>query len=352
MPRRRTNRKLAQSQSTFDQVQVASRLRNLGERDRRILGYLEGGLCQATIAQRLNVSKPCVNTHVKKLEGAGLIRKIEPKLQSEKGKRQRTLFYELSPDAKAQLTGDNALPITSFHVHHIGVKYKVLRQSAALSKDRRIADDEPKVWHPRGKSEQMGYWFKGKSGLPSVTIYIYSKTWVAWVDRGQMIIAASAEDAERLGDQAIAEAVQLFIDRQRSFGVYLQIDTGKMMGERHYGLLIRKDHPEFQRVLVEGVGVPGHRADLSPDDQLPGTGEIENNYIALTRPIEVVLGMAPQLVKMAGMPDQLNQVAAMVQGGITMNQQYEQMINFMTKALTEMSEMRKELAELRKKASG
>jgi hypothetical protein len=41
------------------------------------------------------------------------------------------------------------------------------------------------------------------------------------------------------------------------------------------------------------------------------------------------------------------QVQAMLQGGITISQQYEQMVNFMTKVLAEMGEMRKENAELK-----
>jgi hypothetical protein len=37
----------------------------------------------------------------------------------------------------------------------------------------------------------------------------------------------------------------------------------------------------------------------------------------------------------------------MVQGGITMSQQYEQMVNFMTRVLDEMNEIRRENKELR-----
>jgi hypothetical protein len=43
------------------------------------------------------------------------------------------------------------------------------------------------------------------------------------------------------------------------------------------------------------------------------------------------------------------QVQAILQGGISISTQYEQMLNFMTKVLTEMQEMRKENAELKER---
>lgn len=348
MGERRAAHRVAKTQATFDTIRTAARIRSLSEKERRILGYLDQQLCQSTIAKRLNVSSPCINKYVRQFESEGLIQRIQPKPRTD-GKREYSHFYTVSTEARAQLTGDNALPITSFHVHHIGIKYKVLKQTRPLSKDRRVTGYEPKVWYPRPRNEKIVYWFPGREGLPRVTIAVHGKTWITWVEKGQLIAAASIEDAERLGDQAIAEAVRQFIDKQRSFGVYIQTDNGTIIGERHYGLLAPEKNAEFQRTLKEGTGVKDWRADKSPDDQLPGTGEWETNFAEHARPVEVLLGMAPQLVKLAEMPTQVSQLTAMVQGGITVQQQYQQMINFMTKALTEMTEMRKELVELRKK---
>jgi hypothetical protein len=45
----------------------------------------------------------------------------------------------------------------------------------------------------------------------------------------------------------------------------------------------------------------------------------------------------------------VTRVEAMLQGGIGISTQYEQMLNFMTKVLDEMSQIRKENAELKAK---
>ena len=52
------------------------------------------------------------------------------------------------------------------------------------------------------------------------------------------------------------------------------------------------------------------------------------------------------------MSDSVVRVEAMLQGGITISAQYEQMINFMTKALDEMAAIRLENAELKKRLKG
>jgi hypothetical protein len=49
-----------------------------------------------------------------------------------------------------------------------------------------------------------------------------------------------------------------------------------------------------------------------------------------------------------GLNESISQVAAMVQGGITMQQQYAQMQHFMTKVLDEMQAVRKELLEVKR----
>ena len=49
-----------------------------------------------------------------------------------------------------------------------------------------------------------------------------------------------------------------------------------------------------------------------------------------------------------GLNESINQVVAMVQGGITMQQQYQQMQNFMTRVLDEVQAVRKELADVKR----
>lgn len=178
-----------------------------------------------------------------------------------------------------------------------------------------------------------------------------------------MIPAQSAADAERLGDEAIARAMDRFTDQQRLFHVTIETDSGTIMGKRHYGALIQQDHPDVQAAKSNGLNAKGWFVDNSPDDQIPGMAEAETTDLSKATGLEKVINLAPQIQQLAGMPDllkatispiseQINRVEAMVNGGITQQQQYHQMINFMTKALDEMAAMRKELEELRKKVNG
>ena len=347
-------------QLTFAEIRKSQTIQNLTSRQRTILSFLEQQVPKAIIAKRLNLSNARISQIVKELESEGIIKRIATH-PAKQATRNYTHFYELAPDAKAQLTGEKTLPLTTFHVHHIGMKYRILRQSGDISTDKRITGDPVKSWRTKPKSPQFhAFWFSGKSGHPHVTLYIYPKKIVAWVNKGQIIPAASIQDAERIGDLAIQTALDQFIDKQRQFRVHLETDSGAIMGKRHYGGMIREDHPNMQKALAEGLNCKGWHADKSPDDKIPGMGEVETYDIERATGLENVINMAPELVKL---PDlirdtinplntEVSQVKAMIQGGITMQQQYEQMVNLLTKTLTEMSEMRKELMELRRKVQG
>lgn len=347
-------------QLTFDEINKAQVVHNLTARQRTILSFIEQQVPKAIIARRLSLSEARISQIVKELESVGIIRSVETH-PSKDGKRQYTHFYELAPDAKTHLTGEKSLPLTTFHVHHIGMKYRITRQSGSISEDQRITGHKPKIWKPKpGAKNRYAFFYPGKSGYPHVTIYIHIRTIVVWVDKGQIIPAASLQDAERLGDLAIQAAIDNFIDKQNQFRVHIETDSGAIMGKRHYGGMIREDHPNMQKALAEGLNCKGWHADKSPDDKIPGMGEVETYDIERATGLENVINMAPELVKL---PDlirdtinplntEVSQVKAMIQGGITMQQQYEQMVNLLTKTLTEMSEMRKELMELRRKVQG
>jgi len=342
-------------QITFDDLRKATVIRDLTGRQRKILSFLSDGNTQGTIAKILKVSPAYISTQVKIFLGLGIIQRKDQK-KTPDGKREYCHFYELSPDAKGQISGENVLPITSFHVHHIGVKYRIIRQSGPLSEDRRIAGQPPELWYPHPKDKRYKFWYSGKKGYPAVTLYVHPKTIIAWVDKHQMIQAQSLIDAERLGDEAIARAIDRFIDQQRLFRVTVEIDSGKIMGKRHYGALIAEGHPDIRTAKAEGLNAPGWFVDNSPDDQIPGMAEAETTDLSRATGLEKVINLAPKIVELAEMPSLIKdthaQVAAMMQGGRPLELQYSRALDLIERLLERLERQDARIAELEKKVNG
>ena len=299
---------------------------------------------QASVAKLMGLSTATINGYTKSFESWGLIRRQVPKLQSEKGKRQRTIFYELTEETQLRLGGVR-LPQTECRVHHIGVKYRI-SQSRSPSKDERTGYDHS--FYMRGGSERKVYWFSGRNGLPSVTVTWHPGTLIVWVDRGQKIMAASIEDAERLGDEAIAKAKEKFVTCQGKFGIQIVADNGTMMGKRHYGFL----HEDGTEAVKQGVTVKGWWEDKSTAKEIPGSAELET----MDKPSAYLLDQTiqfsqqfPDLIKQTISPisTEVSAVKAMVQGGIGLSGQYEQMLNVMTLFMKNQQEQMKEMAALR-----
>jgi hypothetical protein len=200
------------------------------------------------------------------------------------------------------------------------------------------------------------FWFSGKAGMPSVTLDIHPKTIVAYVDRKQTIVAKTPQEAEDIGWRSIYAALDKFIELQSRFNVQIDVaHTGTVIGKPHGGF-VGTDSP----VMEEGVKTKEWWIDRSQEAELgPGHPELEttnkegmtrlDNLIKVSEQVDLVA--LPEMFK--GMIDPLNQnvlqVQAMMQGGITISQQYEKMLNFMTHVMNEMAEMRKENAELKAK---
>jgi len=205
------------------------------------------------------------------------------------------------------------------------------------------------------------YWYPGKAGLPSVTIDIKFKTMVAYIDKGQTIVERSKEEAEKIAWYAIFQAKDRFIEDQALFGITFEIENvGQQIGKGHGGLVIREDGPFGKEDPV----TPGVWIDKSVNKELgPGYCEVEmfGDNPRLTRVEKGLFAIEkfpdmPEAMKKINetlnpLSDNVAQVKAMLQGGITISAQYEQMLNFMTKVLTEMAEMRKENAELKARLS-
>jgi hypothetical protein len=168
------------------------------------------------------------------------------------------------------------------------------------------------------------------------------------MDAKQKILAASVEDAEQRGFQHLIHIRQKFIDAQRLFGVNPEIEpTGKRIGKVHGGFALSPDNP------VVREGVTDSRAWI---DQSNGQPELEaytqsgvptrlDNLIKASEQFEHLPEMFKDII--SPISADVTQVKAMMMGEVTMQRQYEQMMKFMTAAMTEIQTLRKEVQELK-----
>jgi hypothetical protein len=342
---------MGSKQLTFEEVEVEKKIPGLTENQRRIISLINCGLCQSDIAVKLKFSRAYINQQIKKLLSNNLIQRIETHPSAE-GKREYTHFYELSQQVKEQVgKGTVPEPFTACRIHNLRLRVTVISLSAPVSLDKRASYS--KSWQMRGGARHK-FWFSGKAGMPSVTLDVHPKTIVAYVDKKQMIVAKTPAEAEDIGWRAIYQALDQFIELQSRFNVVVETaHTGTVIGKIHGGF-VGSDSP----VMDEGVRTKNWWIDRSQEAELgPGHPELEtdqpdgmtrlDNLIKVSEQVDLV--KLPEMFKDIVNPIAANvlQVQAMVQGGIGISQQYEQMLNFMTKVLEEMQEIRKENAELK-----
>ena len=287
----------------------------------------------------MKLSAATVNGYTKSFESWGLIRRQEPKLQSEKGKRQRTIFYELTEESKLRLEGVK-IPEITCRAHHFGIKYRI-SQSGSPAKDKRTGYDHS--FYMRGGSERKVYWYS--EGELSCTVTWHPGTLMVWMDKGQMIKGvATIEDAIRVGYAAVEKAKEQFVAGQDKFNIRIVADKGTRIGKPHLGF----NGKDGTTAAQQGVTKDEWWIDHSQKEVAPDEYELETMDEKSGTLLDQTIQFSQQFPQMLNpLQQDISAVKAMVQGGITMNQQYEQMINFMTKALNEMAAMRQEIRELR-----
>jgi DNA-binding MarR family transcriptional regulator len=331
-----------------DDGQFKPRLKPLSKNQRSVLSLLNAGLLQAGVALRLNVSRPYVNQIARGLESLGLVKR-----------RGKTYFYDLSPEAKSLLSGALALDeFTPARLHNFRKKFRILTSAPSPSLDSRA--HYTGSWKMRGPLRHK-FWYSGGAGTPSVTVDYHIKTLVIYVDKGQQILARSVEEAAGLGWLAVQKARDAWIREQHGFGIdYSVEEIGTVIAKVHAGFVMMEKDPVIKEVVGNGgsVGYADYWIDKSPEKEL-GSGHCEaetaqpENMTRLGRGIQVIETIQPEafkdLEKIGAMNDSVVRVEAMLQGGITISAQYEQMVNFMTKALDEMAAIRAENAELKKR---
>jgi hypothetical protein len=319
------------------------------------VALLDEGCTQGIVHDRLHVSRSFVSQTITFLESLSLLKKIPG--------TKYNIQYEVSEDLRQYLKHDAESPkISACRVHNIRRKYRIISQSHKVSEDKRAGFI--KSWPMRG---WLGYkfWFSGKVGEPNVTVDVTPKTIVAYPDKHQQMVAGSIQEAEDRMNMAVHNAVQKFVEMQARFGVHMQIDNlGMGITDPHYGFALSKGTKYAEEgTALKGCDVDGSPADLGEPDKREFETKDRKKATALDRMIqrsELIDDKIESSIRKA-MPDAMKvfeekltpigasvlKVEALLQGGITISTQYEQMLNFMTRVLGEMSEIRKENADLK-----
>jgi hypothetical protein len=341
-------------QITFEdltKVQISS---SLTANEKRVVTLLDVQCTQGLIAERLHLSRSFVSQTVKKLESHNLIKKITP------GKYNT--LYTLSSDLKLKYNDKSLKRFSHADTHYVKRKYRIVHISHPVSKDKRAGYQ--KSWNLSGWEEHK-FWYDGKAGEPRVTIDVTPKSLIAYTDARQKILAETVEEAKDKITMSIHNAVQRFVREQSKFGVHIQIDEiGEQITPTHYAFPMSKDSPyanagssqpeTWQDASPQKHGEPD-RVEFETTDQAKATAL----DLAIDRVLEVdevvkdgIRLALPEAMKqfeksVAPTLESIIRVESLLQGGITITQQYHQMVNFMTKTLEEVAALRRETAELK-----
>lgn len=207
--------------------------------------------------------------------------------------------------------------------------------------------------HMRG-GDRPKYWYPGKSGLPSVSIEVHPKTIVAYVDKGQKIVARSKEEAEKMGWYAIFEAKNKFIEQQALFGIHFEIENvGQQIGKTHAGLVIREDGPFAKETPV----TPGIWIDRSVEKELgPGYAEVEmhgdNPLVTRVEKGLFAIEKCPdipealrELQKIGSLTSEVHSVLAHIQSGQSVDNRLNQLIMMFGQVLEQQHKILNHLAK-------
>lgn len=363
---------MPERQQTFQDLAALHYVQRLNPVQTRILKLLAlGDYTQAEIARRLNVSRQYVNQIVSKFQRYNLLQKngrawtvkyhtntpagprphredyltrekaeaaaeqarkngISPTIEPTAGSPYNAT-YAVNPALRKQIDREtDYIQYTSCRVHNIRRSYTILRQSGPVATDPRTGYE--KSWNMRGGARHK-FFYPGKGTAPNVTIDVHPGTLTAYPDKGQTVTAESIQDAEELTRKAIEDAIALFTEKQRRFGVYLEVTHGRQPTKTHYGFTFSTDAPH----AAEQTALPGFWIDHSPEaNGDPHHAEIETldpaRATGLDRAIlqmhridstiaDHITAAIPQAIQ--PLTAQLNSIEAAVCGGITMQQKLD-----------------------------
>lgn len=357
-------------QSSFDDLQKEEEGRRyvskLTQKQLDIISFIRRDYYQAYIADRLKISRAYVNQTVNSLLKFGLIKqKTCSPLQ------KKSLTYEPTKRLDTYLSQSELMPsqYTLCIPHHIKFKYPLLEMTGDLNRDGWKFSKNRSVfirsWKPKGNERLL---FNVNLGDNTISIQYQGRSLIASRVEHTKVVAQSITEATQIIASEIGKGIEIFLREQKNAGCQIRVGQPKQIDKTHYAFeseLAKEMVRNGQQSQLEGVYV-----DNSPEGQGKETvGDIEmrdpikansvdqglRNAMNIDKIVRKEIGQAlPEAMKefnraLDPIYESQNQVMAMIQGGITMQQQYQQMQNFMTKVLDEVATLRQENAEFRKR---
>lgn len=365
-------------------------VRGLSQRQIDCIRLLDEGYHAARIARRLKVAKSYVLKTINKLLRCNLViltttkNPVFPKAK----------LYRLTPQLKSLLIIENPYKESMYTLctpHHIKLKYDIIwmKKSSPVTdawKRARVRAIHIREYKPRGSTRHL---FRVDIDENEVTIEYHGKSLLASLHHRKKIIAESSGEATTLAAAQIQKGVEIFVREQKGAGNAIRISDPRQVTKTHYSF-----ESKLAKQAANAVGRNQLQlgqfinVDMSPKNHgRPENGDIETQDPTLAEKVdrglrnalnldtiipslvrdavEVALPFAIQQAMDTSIPAfntevtkvidptdaKVDRVAAMIQGNVTIQQQYNQMVNYMTKALDEMAAIRKENAELKKELS-
>lgn len=360
---------MAIRQSTFDNLRQEEEGRRfvgkLTQKQLDIISFIERDYYQSYIADRLKISRAYVNQTVSSLLKYNLIKqKTFSPLQKKSFTYEVTNRLKLYLSQTPQLSSQYTLCIP----HHIKFKYPVTsfegelnREGWKISKNRSIFI---RSWKPKGAERLLYHVIVGEN---TIGIQYHGRSLLASRINHTKVVAQSAAEATQIIASEIGKGVEIFIREQKAYGCKVLVGQPTQIDRTHYAFeseLVKEAVKNGQQSQIPGVYF-----DNSPEGQgKPNVSDAETRDPVLANRVDQGLMAAINIDKIVrteigkALPEAMRvfneklepinqnviRANAMLQGGITMSQQYENMVNFMTKALDEMAETRKELDALKK----
>ncbi len=384
-----------EQQTTFDDLAIFQYVRSLNVTQINVIQLLDQGEYQASIAKRLRRSRSYVNQLVRKLERYGLVIPQRITVQY-RGKTSsiatadplcgRATTYVVT-DRLKDLLAQNPNQAGSYTLcipHHVKFKIPVLAQRGGgivtdgWRRDRRTRAVHIKSWRPKGPERHL---FHVQVPGGTIGVEVHGKTLVAYRTERTHVLAASVDEATQIVAAQIQQGVSTFVADQERQGVLLTIGTPQLIAKPHFAFA----SAAAKAVVTAGqsLATPGLYCDDSLKDRGPAApGELETTdpLIAdqVDRGLRNALNLGPLveqaveqavanqfsaqnqtlLDEMAARLDPITQtlgsvaasvstVWAHVQGGTTLQYQFNQLVGLLNNTLIEMQAIRAENQALR-----
>jgi len=293
--------------------------------------------------------------------------------------------------------------------HHLKIKYpvvnlkrygteKTLSELVSVNVHDRVHDskiEHVKKWHPRGHIRHK-FHIKHQNG--DVGVEVHGNTLVAYKLKRQHIMAKTGKDATGIIVAQIHEGVSRFVREQNALGLDIELGDPEIIGDLHLAFnskIAKRVLNSGRNLSVEGIRIDNSLEKLGDPDQaemeihgdadladevdqalrnalnikpiiqstventvapmvecLVSNGideKLETTRNLLLHEFDAKINPINQNLNMAN--GNINNIMAIVQGGTTLQYQFNQMVGLLNNALIEMQGQKKEIELLTEEIS-